>query len=116
VVQCNVSNVTYRHCGLDVAYVRPSDWNCLQWALHSLIFGVQHSDFLEVGTKIDIHNNGMLDKGKTEHFYLNIGRIIGNFHFSIVPQELWELISPTRERANFFFLGGGIGQLAQCNV
>jgi len=56
-----------------------------------LNIGVRHSDFLEVGTKIDIHNNGLLGKSKIEHFYrgdyfyLDVGRIICNFHFSIVP-------------------------------
>jgi len=47
-------------------------------------FGIWHSDFLEVGTKIDKHNNGLLDEGKIERFCLDIGRIIGNFHLSIV--------------------------------
>jgi len=32
-------------------------------ALHSLIFGVPHSNLLEVGTEIEIHNNGLLDEG-----------------------------------------------------
>jgi len=40
---------------------------------------------MEVGTKIDIHNNGLLGEGKIECFYLVLGRIIGNFHLSIVP-------------------------------
>jgi len=40
---------------------------------------------LEVGIKIDIRNNGLLGEGKIERFYLDVGRIIGNFHFSIVP-------------------------------
>jgi len=68
-----------------VVYSWLSDWTHLQWALHSLIFGVRHSDFFEVGTKIEIHNNGLLGEGKIEHFYLEVGGIIGNFHFSIVP-------------------------------
>jgi len=72
---------------------------------------------LGVGTKIDIHNNGLLDEGKIEHFYLDIGRIIGNFIFPLFHWELSGLISPVTEGANFcFFLGGGTGQLAQCNV
>jgi len=33
---------------------------------------------LAVGTKIDIHNNGLLGDGKTEHFYLDVDRIIEN--------------------------------------
>jgi len=40
---------------------------------------------LEVGTKIEIHNNGLLGEGKIKRFYLDVGRIIGDFHFSIVP-------------------------------
>jgi len=35
--------------------------------------------------KIEIHNNGLLDEGKSERFYLDVGIIIGNFHFSIIP-------------------------------
>jgi len=34
---------------------------------------------------MDIHNNDVLGKGKIERFYLDISRIIGNFHFSIIP-------------------------------
>jgi len=30
----------------------------------TLIFGVRHSDFLEVGTKIEIHNNGLPGNGE----------------------------------------------------
>jgi len=52
---------------------------------HCLTFGIRHSDFLKVGTKIEIHNNGLLGEGKIERFYLDAGRIIDNFHFSIVP-------------------------------
>ena len=52
-----------------------------------LNIGVRHSDFLEVGTEIDIHNNGLLGESKIERFYLNVGRIIGNFHFSIVAMK-----------------------------
>jgi len=40
---------------------------------------------MEVGTKIDIRNNGLLCDGKIECFYLDVGIIIGNFHFLIVP-------------------------------
>jgi len=72
------------HCGADVAYPRLSDWTCLQWALHCLIFGIRHSDFLEVGTRIEIHNNSLRGEGKIESFCLDIGRIMGVFHFSIV--------------------------------
>jgi len=50
-----------------------------------LYIGIQHSDFLEVGTRIEIHNNGLLGKGKILSFYLDVSRIIGNFNFSIVP-------------------------------
>ena len=31
------------------------------------------------------HNKGLLGEGKIKCFYLDIGRIIGNFHFSIIP-------------------------------
>jgi len=65
------------HCGVDVAYPQLSDWTRVQWALHSLIFCIQHSDFLEVGTKIEIHNNGLPGKGKIESFCLDIGRVLG---------------------------------------
>jgi len=34
---------------------------------------------------VEIDNKGMLGKGKTERFFLDVGRIIGNFHFSIIP-------------------------------
>jgi len=30
----------------------------------TLIFVVRHSDLLEVGTKIEIHNNGLLSEGE----------------------------------------------------
>jgi len=53
--------------------------------LHSLIFGVWHSNFSEVETKIEIHNNGLLDEGNIGRFYLDVGINIGNFHFSIIP-------------------------------
>jgi len=51
----------------------------------TLILGIWHSNFLEVRTMIDIHNNDLLGESKIQHFYLDISRIIGNFHFSIVP-------------------------------
>jgi len=31
-----------------------------------------------------VGNKGLLGEGKIEHFYPDVGRIIGNFHFSIV--------------------------------
>jgi len=31
---------------------------------YTLIFGILHGDFLEVGTKIEIHNNGLPGKGE----------------------------------------------------
>jgi len=30
-----LSAMWHRHCGVDVAYPRLSDWTRLQWALHS---------------------------------------------------------------------------------
>jgi len=104
------------HCSVDVAYLWLSDWTRLQWALRSLIFGVRHSDFLVVGTKIEIHNNGFLGKDKMYSFYLDVGRIIGNFHFQLFLWELLGVISLAREGANFFWRKGGIGQLAQDNI
>jgi len=54
------------HCIVNVAYPWLSD---LQWALCSLIFGIRHSDFLELGTQIEKHNNTLLDEGKIERFW-----------------------------------------------
>jgi len=35
----------------------------------------------------EIHNKGLLvlDEGKIERFYLDVGKIIGDFHFSVIP-------------------------------
>jgi len=52
-----------------------------------LIYGVRHSNFFEFDTKTEIHNSSLQSEGKIESFYLDVGRIIGNFHFSIVPVE-----------------------------
>jgi len=66
---------------------------------------------LEVGTKIDIHNNGLLGESKIERFYLDVDRIMGNFHFFPLFQwKLLALIYPVREGANYFFGRRGIGQ------
>jgi len=54
-------------------------------ALRSLIFGIQHSNFLDIGTKREMHTNGLLGEGKIDSFYLDIRRIIDSFYFSIVP-------------------------------
>jgi len=51
----------------------------------TLIFCICHSAVLEVGTKIEILNKDLLGEGKSERFYMDVGRIIGNFHFSNVP-------------------------------
>ena len=85
--QCNVSSVCIGqmwHCSVDVAYLQLSDWTRLQWALRSLIFGIRQCDFLVVQTTIEMHDNGLLGKGKIESFYLDIGKIKGSFNFSIV--------------------------------
>jgi len=37
-----------------------------------LIFGIRHSNVLEVRTKIAIYNKGLLGKGKIECFYLDV--------------------------------------------
>jgi len=57
----------------------------MQWALRSLIFDIWHSDFLDIGTQLEIHNDSLLGEGKFNSLYLDIGRIICNFHFSIIP-------------------------------
>jgi len=65
---------------------------------------------LEVGRNIETHNNSLLGECKVESFYLDVGRIIGNFHFPLLPWELSGLMSPAvREGANFLW-GRGIGQ------
>jgi len=82
--QCSVTNVTYRthvalrcRCSLFAAVWLDSSAIGIAW----LNIYVWHSDFLEVGTKIDVHSNGLLGEGKIKRFYLDVG----NFHVSIVP-------------------------------
>jgi len=58
-----------------------------------------------IGTKIEIRNNNLLGEGKIDSLYLDIGRIMSNYHFSIVSIGLWELISPVRE-GPIFWKGG----------
>jgi len=70
----------------------------------ALIFGIRHSNLLEVGPKKGIHNNGLPGECIMYSFYLDIGRIIGNFHFSFVPVGTLGLISPVREVAHFSFI------------
>jgi len=62
-----------------------------------VLLGVQHSDVLEVGTNIEIHNNDL--PGEGEIFCLDVGRIIGNCHFSIALMGTLGLISPVRAGA-----------------
>jgi len=52
-----------------------------------------------VGTKYRnrLHDNGLLGQSKIDNLYLDVGRIVVNFHFSIVPLETLGLISPVRE-------------------
>jgi len=74
------------HCWVDVAYPQLSDWICLQWVLSSIIF----SCAIAISWKLKqrqkyLHNNGLLVESEIESFHLVIGRILGNFHFSIVP-------------------------------
>jgi len=38
-----------------------------------------------VGTNIEIHNQGLPGEDEIQSFCLDVGRITGNFHFSIVP-------------------------------
>jgi len=51
------------------------------------IFGVRHNDFLEIGRQMEMCNNGLAGEGEISGFCLDVGRIIGNFHFSIVTTE-----------------------------
>jgi len=71
-----------------------------------------------VGTKIEIHNNGLLGEDKIESFYPDIDRIKRNFHFSIVPVGIYfgVKVSSYGRGKRLLFWAGGIGQLAQCNV
>jgi len=55
-----------------------------------------------------IHNNGLLGEGKIDDFYLDISRIIGNFHFSIVPVGTLEVNVSSYRRGKFLF--GGVGK------
>ena len=68
---------------------------------------------MEVKTKIEIHNNGLPGEGEIQSFRLDVARIIGSFHFSIVPAGTLG-VNISSYRWQFFFQGeGGIGQ---CNV
>jgi len=52
-----------------------------------------------VGTNIEIHNTACWAKVNTDSFYLDVGRITSNYHFSIVPVGILGLISPVKEGA-----------------
>jgi len=41
-------------------------------------------------TMIEIHNYGLPGKGEIDSFYLDVDRIIGNFHFPLFQWEHWE--------------------------
>jgi len=71
---------------------------------YTLIFGIQHSNVLEVGTKIP--GKGLLGEGKIEHFSLDLGRIIGNF---IVPMGTLG-INVSSLGSGKSFLGGSQGE------
>jgi len=73
--------------------------------MYYLAFGIAIS--WRFGTNIEIHNNGLPGEGKLESFYLNVCRIIGNFHFSTVPVGTLGLISLVRKGQISF---GGVGQ------
>ena len=61
-----------------------------------------------VGINTEIHiRNGLLDKDKIDSFYVNIGRIIGNFHFSIVPVGTLGVNIFSYGRGKFLFGGRG---------
>jgi len=61
---------------------------------------------LEVGTKIDIHNNGLLGESKIERFYMDVSRIIGNFHFFVVPMGTLGMNISIYGRGKFLFWEG----------
>jgi len=65
-------------------------------------------DFLEVGTKIEMHETACRAKAKFKVSIWTYRQNYGQFLFSIVPVGTLGLISPVREGANFFF--GGIGK------
>ena len=44
-----------------------------------------------------INNNCLLSEGEIQSSCLDVGRIIGNFYFSVVPMGTLGLISPVRE-------------------
>ena len=62
---------------------------------------------MEVGTKTAIHNNGLWGEGKVERFYLDVGRIIDNFNFSIVPMGTLDVNISSYGRGKFLFWGEG---------
>jgi len=80
----------------------------------TLMFGVPHGDVLEVGTNIEIHNKGLLGKGKIERFYLDAGRIVSNFHFLIVPMGTLGVSNSSKGRGKSF--SGRQNRTAQCNL
>jgi len=54
----------------------------------------------------------LLDKGKIERFYLEVNRIMGNFHFSIIQKEtLGVNISSWGRRKSYFFGGSDLEKL-----
>ena len=54
-----------------------------------------------------MHNNGLPGEGEIQSFSLDVGRIIGNFHFYIALVGTLGLICPVLEGANFFVFSGG---------
>jgi len=88
----------------------------LQYPESCKTVGCVHSDILEVGIKIQIRNKGLLGEGKIVHFYLYLGRIIGNFHSSIVLMGILGINISSYRRENLFFQGGGESKTAHCNL
>jgi len=61
---------------------------------------------LETGTKIEIHNNDLPSKKEISSFCLEVGRIIDNFHLSIVPMATLDINISSWEGKLFFWRGG----------
>ena len=64
----------------------------------------------------EIHINGLLGERKIEGFYLDVGRIVGNFHFFIVPMGTYEVNISNWRWANFFVFWVGVEEIGQRNV
>jgi len=97
--------------------------NCLMnnlWKFHQKILNYSENNEIFVGGCFfwphPVHNNDLLGKSKIECFYLDVGRIIVNYHFPLFQWELWEW------GANFFMGGGNrtyrthVALLCRCSI